>query len=106
MIVIVLILLIINSVLILNKKECTYDIKTETYKENITVTISRFDKTNIKREYNFNNKEILEIEKEELENSGYNTETNDLDLVANKTEKKKDYYKQIKEYEEMGFICK
>ena len=96
----------INIFLLSKHKECSYEIKTDYYTENINVNIYRFSNTSINKEYIFTNEDVLEKEKELLKDDDYLVETSDLTIKATKNIKKKKYYDTIKEYEELGFVCK
>lgn len=97
-------LTIFNIINYNQKKVCTYKINEEFYQEKIKVIISHNKKIKFERDYKFENEDILKLEMEDLKD--YNIKQDDLSLIATKEEKIKDYYKTIKEYEQLGFICR
>ena len=101
-----MVLLGINIKILSKTKNCSYEIKTEYYEEKINVSLSYFKDYTITKKYIFNDETILEKEKELIEKDDYNVKVDGLELSASKKVKNKNYYKNIKEYEELGFECK
>lgn len=108
--VIVCLLLIVfislNIKLLLNKKECIYSIDETYYTENIKVGIKHFDDLIIEKKYQFNDKDIMKLEIEELEKLNYKLNIENNIVIATKVEKNSSYFKNIKKYKELGFVCK
>lgn len=106
MIIIVIILSISNIFISLRTKNCSYEINTDLYQENISLAISRYKTMKITREYTFKNMEILEIEKQALESNGYVVKVKNLTIIATKKEDINNYNDAVNTYQELGFICK
>lgn len=95
------------NILILSKtKTCTYDVKTDYYKETTKVEISHFKDIKVIKEYEFESTDILNKEEELLKKDEYNISIDNNKLKATKNLSKDNYYKSIRKYEELGFICK
>lgn len=101
-----IILIVVNVNLFLVKKICTYEITEQYYYEKISVEISRFNNIEIVKSYEFNDEDIMDLEIKNLDSNGYEVSIADMNLVARKTEKNNGYYKNIKKYSELGFMCK
>ena len=100
-----IIVLITINILHHNKiTTCEYTITDKYYSVDITLNISRKE-TIINRQYQFDNKEILNLEKEFLITEQFNIQENKLNLTAIKTQPTNDYYKEIEEHQKDGFIC-
>ena len=105
MIVLLLILVTINIITSTKTTTCSYTIEDNFYKEKIIIEINRYKPMTIRKEYEFKDEDILNLEKDELTNDDYEIEVSSKKLTATKKEKGKDYYKTIKKYKQLGFSC-
>ena len=105
-IIILIVVLVTINILNYNKITiCKYTVTDKYYSADITLNISRKE-TIINRQYQFNNHDILNLEKEFLINEKFKIDENNLNLTAKKIQKTNDYYKEIDKYQKDGFVCK
>jgi len=96
----------LNIKLLCKEKMCKYTINSEFYNEDIFVFIKRFNDLKIEKKYEFNDESIMKFEIEDLKEQNYMLEINDNVVTAIKNEKFSSYFKEIKKYSKLGFICK
>ena len=106
LLVILLVVLIVINIRSINKITiCKKNIETDYYKEDITIKLKRFNEIKIIKNYAFVNQDILDKEKENLNNEDYDIKVYNLNIKAIKFDKLTDYYKIIKDYKVLGFTC-
>ena len=83
--VLLIILISINIYLIIKPKKYNKNLKTDFYELTESCYDYKLGKNKIVREYTFNNLDILNNEKDDLEKKDYKVKVNDLEIVATKS---------------------